>query len=307
MGVVYAGFIVVIGGFHPEGKGVAVAGAADLGVDSPVGQQVVLIVLFGPCGELHAVHAAGIGHGAGDGVAGGIHIRDLGVRNGGTGLIRSNSYLGGVLISRIVKRFAVLVDILRVNGVDRYGNFAGLFGQDVLIKAVISAAVKCIIQPLIVVLVGNDLMPLAIDIDVHCQLCTGVVRVKSPALYINVILPALQNIHAQNGEVISAAGNSKRRRTNVCKRRSQCGFGNRYVPTNLAVTVTVTVSISDSITINAENVNGVSVIFITDDVAGFQRIKSGNVFAGRPPMSIVSGIVAGNIVSDFFGVTHTLP
>ena len=79
VGVVCARFIVVIGGFHPEGKGVAVAGAAGLGVDAPIGQQVVLIVLFGPCGELHAVHAAGIGHGAGDGVAGGIHIRDLGV------------------------------------------------------------------------------------------------------------------------------------------------------------------------------------------------------------------------------------
>ena len=205
MGVVYAGFIVVVRGLHPEGKGVAVAGAAGLGVDFPVGQQVVLIVLFGPCGELHAVHAAGIGHGAGDGVAGGIHIRDLGVGDRGTGLIRSDGHLGGVFISRVVKRFAVLVDILRVNGVDRYGNFAGLFGQDVLIKAVIGAAVKGIIQPLIVVLVGNDLMPLAIDIDVHCQLCTGVVWVKSPALYINVILPALHNIHAQNGEVVGAA------------------------------------------------------------------------------------------------------
>ena len=203
MGVVYAGFIVVIGGFHPEGKGVAVAGAADLGVDSPVGQQVVLIVLFGPCGELHAVHAAGIGHGAGDGVAGGIHIRDLGVRNGGTGLIRSNSYLGGVLIRRVVKRFAVLVGILLVNGIERYSNFTGLIGQDVLIKAVIGAAVKGIIQPLIVILVGNDLMTLVVDIDVHCHLCTGVVRVKSPALYINVILPTLHHVHAQTGEVVA--------------------------------------------------------------------------------------------------------
>ena len=307
MGVVCAGFIVVVGGLHPEGKGVAIAGAAGLGVDFPARQQVVLTILIGPCGELHAVHAVGIGHGAGDGVAGGIHMRDLGVGNGGTGLIRSNGHRGGVFIRRVVKRFAVLVDILRVNGVDRYGNIAGLFGQDVLIKAMIGAAVKCIIQPLIVVLAGNDLMPLAIDIDVHCQFCTGVVRVKSPALYINVILPALYNIDAQQGEVVSAAGNSKRRRTNVCKRRSQCGFGNRYIPTNLAVTVTVTVSISDSVTINAENINGVPVIFITDDIAGFQRIKSGNVFTGRPPMSIVSGIVAGNIVSDFFGVTHTLP
>ena len=201
----------------------------------------------------------------------------------------------------------MLVGILLVNGVDRYGNFTGLIGQNVLIKAVIRAAVIGVIQLLIVVLAGNDLMPLAIDIDVHRHLCIGGVRVKSPAPYTNVILPALQNIHAQQGEVVSAAGNSKRRRTNVCKRRSQCGFGNRYIPTNLAVTVTVTVSISDSVTINAENINGVPVIFITDDIAGFQRIKSGNVFTGRPPMSIVSGIVAGNIVSDFFGVTHTLP
>ena len=204
MGVVYAGFIVVIGSFHPEGKGVAVAGAAGLGIDFPVGQQIVLTVLFGPRGELHAVHAAGIGHGAGDSVAGGIHIRDLGVGNGGTGLIRSNGHCGGVFISRVVKRFAVLVGILLVNGVDRYSNFTGLIGQDVLIKAVIGAAVKCIIQPLIVVLAGNDLVPLTIDIDVHCQFCTGGVRVKSPALYINVILPALHDVHAQNGEVVSA-------------------------------------------------------------------------------------------------------
>ena len=200
MGVVYAGFIVVIGSFHPEGKGVAVAGAAGLGADFPVGQQVVLTVLFGPCGELHAVHAAGIGHGAGDSVAGGIHIRDLGVGNGGTGLIRSDSYLGGV---RVVIRFAVLVGILLVNGIDRYINFTGLFGQDVLIKAVIGATVIYVVQLLTVVLVGNDLVTLVVDIDVHCYLCTGSVRVKSPALYINVILPALHHVHAQNGEVVA--------------------------------------------------------------------------------------------------------
>ena len=97
----------------------------------------------------------------------------------------------------------MLVGILLVNGVDRYGNFTGLFGQDVLIKAVIGAAVIGVIQLLIVVLAGNDLMPLAIDIDVHCQFCTGGVRVKSPAPYINVILPALHNIHAQQGEVVA--------------------------------------------------------------------------------------------------------
>ena len=202
MGVIYTGFIVVIGGFHPEGKGVAVAGAAGLGIDFPVGQQVVLTVLFGPCGELHAVHAAGIGHGAGDSVAGGIHIRDLGVGNGGTGLIRSDSYLGGI---RVVIRFAVLVGILLVNGIDRYINFTGLFGHDVLIKAVIGATVIYVVQLLTVVLVGNDLVTLVVDIDVHCYLCTGSVRVKSPALYINVILPALHHVYAQNGEVVGAA------------------------------------------------------------------------------------------------------
>ena len=207
MGVIYTGFIVVIGGFHPEGKGVAVAGAAGLGANFPVGQQVVLTVLFGPCGELHAVHAAGIGHGAGDSVAGGIHIRDLGVGNGGTGLIRSNRYLGGVLIRRVaVRRFAVLVGVLLVNGIERYIDFTGLIGRDVQCKAVIGAAVKGIVQTLIVVLVGDDLMTLVVDIDVHRHLCIGGVRVKSPALYINVILPALQNIHAQIGEVVGAAG-----------------------------------------------------------------------------------------------------
>ena len=205
MGVVYAGFIVVIGGFHPEGKGVAVAGAAGLGANFPVGQQVVLTVLFGPCGELHAVHAAGIGYGAGDSVAGGIHIRDLGVGNGGTGLIRSNRYLGGVLIRRVaVRRFAVLVGVLLVNGIERYIDFTGLIGRDVQCKAVIGAAVKCIVQTLIVVLVGDDLMTLVVDIDVHRHLCIGGVRVKSPALYINVILPALHHVHAQIGEVVGA-------------------------------------------------------------------------------------------------------
>ena len=204
MGVVYAGFIVVIGSFHPEGKGVAVAGAAGLGADFPAGQQVVLTVLFGPCGELHAVHAAGIGHGAGDSVAGGIHIRDLGVGNGGTGLIRSNRYLGGVLIRRVaVRRFAVLVGVLLVNGIERYIDFTGLIGRDVQCKAVIGAAVKGIIQLLIVVLVGDDLMTLVVDIDVHRHLCIGGVRVKSPALYINVILPALHHVHAQIGEVVA--------------------------------------------------------------------------------------------------------
>ena len=97
----------------------------------------------------------------------------------------------------------MLVGILLVNGVDLYGNIAGLFGQDVLIKAVIRATVIDVIQLLTVILVGNDLMPLAIDIDVHCQFCTGGVRVKSPALYTNVILPALHNIHAQKGEVVA--------------------------------------------------------------------------------------------------------
>ena len=205
MGVVYAGFIVVIGGLHPEGKGVAVTGAAGLGVDFPAGQQVVLTVLIGPCGELHAVHAVGIGHGAGDSVAGGIHICDLGVSDGGAGLIRSNGHRGGVFIGREINRFAVLVGILLVNGVDRYGNIAGLIGQDVLIKAVIRAAVIGVIQLLIVIFVGNDLVPLAVDIDVYRQLCTGGVRVKSPAPYMNVILPALHNIYAQKGEVVGSS------------------------------------------------------------------------------------------------------
>ena len=77
----------------------------------------------------------------------------------------------------------------------------------------IRAAVIRIIQTLIVVLVGNDLVTLAVDIDVHRQLCTGGVRVKSPALYVNVILEAPNRIHAQNGEaVFSALRKSQRRK-----------------------------------------------------------------------------------------------
>ena len=140
-------------------------------------------------------------------------MRDPGVCNGGAGLIRSNGHLGGVFIGRIVKWFAVLAGALRVNGIERYSNFTGLFGRDVQRKAVIRAAVIGIIQTLIVILVGNDLVTLFVDIDVHRHLCTGSVRVKSPALYINVILPALNHIHAQNGEaVFSALRKSQRRK-----------------------------------------------------------------------------------------------
>ena len=192
MGRIRTGSVIEIGNFHAVGVRIAIFGAGVLGTGLPACGQVVC--RGRPGGELHAVNAVGIGHGAGNGVAGGIDVGDFQVRDGGAGGVLRN-------IHRINAGAGVPAGILRIDGKEDNVLRTEFVGGDIGGKAVVGAAVMDIIQ-IGAGVVGKDGMAFSADVNMDRDCLVQVIRVVGPPGYADAAFLGPYIVHVQDGTAI---------------------------------------------------------------------------------------------------------